>query len=110
MLTIRLAKAFAELNRSGVFAAQDFACCQSCGLRELPADADNYCFYHRQDGDDIRAALERGDAPKVYLNWGGDPQMIVQTLTTHGLEVEWDGNPDHRLKVRETTRKEPMRL
>lgn len=55
----RLDRAFAELERAGVVARQNFTCCQTCGHAEIGDEGDKlkapggrirgYTFYHSQD-------------------------------------------------------------
>jgi len=105
----RLDAAFAELERSGILARQDFTCCQSCGHAEIwdeavdPSAWRGYAFYHRQDTE---AAVEgRG----LYLGFGSTGGRaaetasigaeIVAALHAQGLAVDWDGDVRKRIGV-----------
>src|SRR5438270_13607378 len=80
----RLDAAFAELERAGIVARQDFSCCGNCGSSEIWDEMETvsrrgqrvrgYTFYHMQDTE---AAVEgRG----VYLGYGavqeGEPSAL----------------------------------
>lgn len=109
----RLDDAFAELNRGGIVCRQNFSCCGNCGVAEIgdemQAEAEaglkvrGYAFYHMQDTE---AAVE---GCGLFLNYGatdGDAvasedvgRKIADTLTRHGLTVQWDGSLQTRIGV-----------
>ena len=109
----RLDAAFAELDRRGIVARQDFSCCGTCGAGEIRAEMEEvvatgrpvrgYAFYHMQDTES--AAEGRG----LYLAYGaadegelaalGVAGEIVDTLRTQGLDVAWEGTWDKRIQV-----------
>jgi uncharacterized protein DUF6891 len=105
----RLDRAFAALDRSGVVARQNFACCRSCGFAEIgdevadPATAQGFVFFHNQDTE--RAA----DGGGLYLAYGSFRdedretaavgRRVVAALAAEGLTAEWDGSPDTRIAV-----------
>jgi hypothetical protein len=91
-----LNSAFRILRKQGVFAKQNFSCCQSCAWAEIssmPVVPENIVFYHRQDGQDL---TRRG---RVYLAWSGDGEGICEVLKSQGLKVEWNGSKDSRILV-----------
>ena len=90
-----LSKAFAELRKNGYFAKQNFLCCQSCVWAEL-TDAgvnENAVFYHNQDHQDFK----KGD--DLYLAWSGDGNYIAETLISFGMQINWDGTPNTKIKI-----------
>ena len=110
----RLDTAFAELERAGIVSRQNFTCCNNCGRSEIPDEIDaaaatglqvrGYTFYHMQDTE---RALE---GHTLHLSFGtpsgGDPsaalkigQEVATTLRLHGLSVDWDGTPAHRIGI-----------
>lgn len=109
----RLDAAFAELERSGILARQNFSCCCNCGSQEIRDEMNNatqlgqmvrgYTFYHMQDTE--RAVEGRG----VYLSFGSVEKgkevfleigsAIVDTIQRHGLSVEWNGTVEKRILV-----------
>lgn len=94
MSQTNLTKAFKELRKHGYFARQNFTCCQSCGWAEVPEDkSDTAVFYHNQD---YQSYKEGGD---LYLAWSGDGNLICSVLRENGLDVEWEGTPDVRIRV-----------
>lgn len=94
MSQTNLTKAFKELRKHGYFARQNFTCCQSCGWAEVPDDkGDKAVFYHNQD---YQSYKEGGD---LYLAWSGDGNLICSVLRENGLDVEWEGTPDVRIRV-----------
>lgn len=93
MVSQSVTKAFKALRKSGYFARQNFACCQSCGLAELPDGTANYVFYHSQDSDDLK------ESGTCHLAWGGDGAEIVKILNANGVKTEWNGSPDVRIKM-----------
>ncbi len=110
----RLDRAFAGLNRSGIVARQNFACCTNCGHAEIGAEIEDaekigtkvigYTFFHFQDTD---RAVAHGDLYLAYGDLAGDQnagvrigQTIVEALRRHGLAVEWNGSFDKAILVK----------
>jgi hypothetical protein len=89
----KLTKAFRILRRNGYFARQNWKCCQNCGCYALPKDTTNYVFYHKQDAEDLD---EHGSC---FLAWGGNGNLIVDVLQRCGIQTDWDGSDDSRIKV-----------
>ena len=96
----RIDDAFDALRKQGFFAKAHHTCCQSCGLAEIPDDKkDAYVFYHMQDADYLK---EDGIC---YLAWGGTVVIhdlghaICTALREAGLEVDWNGHENTRIKV-----------
>ena len=96
----RIDDAFAALREQGFFAKAHHTCCQSCGLSEIPEDKeDAYVFYHMQDAEHLK------DAGVCYLAWGGTVVVhdlghaICTALREAGLEVDWNGHEQTRIKV-----------
>lgn len=89
----KLRSAFEYLRGSGYFAEENWTCCQSCGLAELPEGTTKFVFYHQQDADGL---IERDG---LYLAWGGDAEEIMHALICHRLRVSWDGSPGSRIWV-----------
>jgi hypothetical protein len=110
----RLDRAFADLNRSGIVARQNFACCTNCGHAEIGAEVEDaeklgtkvtgYAFFHFQDTE---RAVVHGDLFLTYSDLAGDQtagvrigQNIVEALRRHGLAVEWNGSFDKAILVK----------
>jgi hypothetical protein len=109
----RLDAAFADLEKNGIVARQDFSCCTNCGSTEIWDEMEKtartgikvrgYTFYHMQDTE--RAA--EGDG--VYLAYGStiegaEPAVqiareIVATLHRYHLKTDWDGTYEKRIGV-----------
>ncbi|MBO4207877.1 DUF6891 domain-containing protein [Micromonospora echinofusca] len=100
----RLDAAFAELNRVGIVARQDFTCCRNCGEAEIGAELadtdEGYVFFHAQDTE--RAA----EGGALWLRYGATSgpatpvgQRVAETLTRHGLPVDWNGDPGRAIRV-----------
>ena len=93
----RIDDAFAALREQGFFAKANHTCCQSCGTAVIPDDKeDAYVFYHMQDADYLK---EDG---VCYLAWGSKLSagyLICTALREAGLEVDWDGSEQTRIKV-----------
>jgi hypothetical protein len=103
----RLTDAFCALDKAGIVARQDFACCQNCGVTEIgdgahgSAAARGYVFYHAQD-------VERAcDGEALWLAYGtfGTPPTaeigaeIAAALRAVDLPVDWDGSAGTRIRV-----------
>jgi hypothetical protein len=112
----RLDRAFGDLNRSGIVARQNFACCTNCGHVEIGAEIDaaeksgakviGYTFYHFQGTE---CAVELGDLYLAYSDLKGEEEAsvragrsIVDTLERHGLTVEWNGSFKQAILVKLT--------
>ena len=93
-----LTNAFAELRKNGYFAKQNFMCCQSCAWAELSEkEAEKVVFYHNQDYRDLKG----GD--DLYLAWAGNGNYIAETLIKFGMHIDWDGTPNTRIVVRNSS-------
>jgi hypothetical protein len=110
----RLDEVFAELERAGIVARQDFSCCGNCGSAEIWDEMEavsrrgqrvrGYTFYHMQDTE---AAVEEGG---IYLAFGAVQEgtapaleiarQVVETIQRHSLNVEWNGKCGNRIFVR----------
>lgn len=100
-----IAKAFSALREKGYFAEMHFQCCQSCGWAAVPEGQEKAVFYHDQDqfafGDEPGGDSDnRGNlVHPLYLAWSGDAKEIIECLSQHGLETEWDGTPEMRIAI-----------
>ena len=83
--------AFKELDAAGIFARQNFWCCQSCGWADVPDTAETAVFYHRQDTPGIKEG-------NLYLAHRGDTGAIVHILSRH-VNVHWDGTEYKRILI-----------
>lgn len=89
-----LTLAFEELRSLGYFAMQNFWCCQTCGWHALTDEqAKKAVFYHSQDAEDLRRKKE------CYLSWDGDGNEIISVLNKHGVETDWAGSKESRIKI-----------
>lgn len=104
--SLKLSAAFRAMRKAGLTARRNFSCCQSCGCYEICDDKKSklvYAFYHRQDEEDRRAGHD------FYIAYGGtkDDELSQQAgditsrcLKEAGLEVEWNGSVETRIKVK----------
>ncbi|MFH8785433.1 DUF6891 domain-containing protein [Streptomyces roseoverticillatus] len=111
----RVAAAFAALNGSGVTARMHFACCGNCAFTEIGGEAaegdHGFVFFYY---DDTRHAADGGGLLLTYGAHGEDGKdgeeggketaaavgrEVVAALTTAGLSVKWDGDPDRAIRV-----------
>lgn len=113
----KLDEAFAELDRKGIVARQNWTCCQTCGHAEMGYEIDDvresrtpdavrgYVFYHQQDSESCV------ESDKLYLAYGtpnGDEAAaaaiaheVVAVLRDHKLIVEWNGRIEKRICIKE---------
>lgn len=114
----KLNAAFHALNKMGLVAKQNHWCCQSCAGEDIYANITErmkqgqppplgVCFYHEQDAE------ERDAYEDFYLSFGeGHPtkedvpisqvevgRRVVGVLFEHGVETEWNGDVDTRIKI-----------
>ena len=85
----KVTSAFEVLRNAEYFAAQNFRCCTSCGLRAIPPQYHKYVFYHEQDHQHMVEGADR-----LYLRWAGDGNEIVAALQAAGLYATWPGSED----------------
>lgn len=109
----KLDEAFAELDRVGIVARQNFTCCQTCGHTEIGYEIDGaqeyrtvrgYVFFHSGDTEHVLGN------DKLYLAYGtpngkDDDAVqiayeVVATLRRYGLSVEWNGLIQKRICIR----------
>lgn len=103
----RLTTAFTLLEEAGFVARENFACCRSCGLAEIGAEAPpesrGFVFFHYQCTE--HAAAGHG----LSLYYGGFDgtedtttavgREVVAALERAGLATRWDGNPGTAIEV-----------
>jgi hypothetical protein len=99
----RLQQALTHLATDyGYFVTTDrkkLACCSNCGSTDVPDDAPGAVFWNIQgdgyafDGDGGYCEDDCSDwlQHALYLQWTGDPQLIIHTLRVAGFEVRWEG-------------------
>lgn len=89
-----LTPAFEELRSLGYFAMQNFCCCQTCGWNAITDEqAKKAVFYHGQDAEDLR---KKGEC---YVSWDGNGEEIISVFNKHGIQTEWNGNKETRIKI-----------
>jgi hypothetical protein len=110
--TPKINKAFNKLLDFNIAAKKDWACCQSCGHAEMDEYLNtfnknyrtgslklkNYIFFHDQDRD----CLNSGGY--TYLAYDLDEEakkIVVKVFKDCGLNPEWDGNQNKRIKITE---------
>lgn len=104
----RIDKAFDFLKQSGIFTAQDYWCCSSCG-HSAAADAmtqqktRGYVFYHEQDTE---RAIDGGGLMLAYGSYEGEDDKttavareICSALDRFGIPYEWNGSPSTRISI-----------
>ncbi len=110
----KLDAAFAELERKGIVARQNLACCTNCGSKDIRDEMEllsrrgqavrGGTFYHAQDTEAVvegqgihlaYCALEEGEDCALEI-----AREIVATIMRHGLPVMWDGKCETRIFVR----------
>ncbi|WIM93582.1 hypothetical protein ACTOB_005565 [Actinoplanes oblitus] len=82
-----LTLAFIELNRLGVLARENFACCGTCAAAEIHDERDDsrhwrgYLWYHQQDTE----SLAESETGSVYLGYGAYPPADLDRETFDAL-------------------------
>jgi hypothetical protein len=109
----RLDRAFAELEKEGIVARQNFWCCGTCGGDAIVDEIarankrchtfDGYTYFHEQDT--AIAVLGHG----LNLGYGTpdfDPKesvaiglLVVKALRKHGLKPQWSGDLEDHIHV-----------
>jgi len=108
----RLDLAFEKLEKSGIVARQNFACCQNCGHAEIGDEIEaarssravrGYVFYHMQDTEN---AAEQGGLYLAYGSESGEDEQAVAVgheikaaLEGVGLTIRWDGELSSRIYI-----------
>lgn len=104
----RIDKAFEFLDHAGIYSAQDYWCCSSCGhsaAAETMTERKTrgYVFYHEQDTE---RAVEGGGLMLAYGSYEGeDPKTeaiareICDTLDRFGIPHEWNGSASSRIFI-----------
>jgi hypothetical protein len=108
----RLDWAFAELDRAGIVARQNFTCCSTCGHCEIWDEieqareehpVEGYAFYHMQDTESAVAggglflaygAVENGEEALIAVG-----RKIVLAMERSGLRTEWNGKTNTRIQI-----------
>lgn len=104
----RIDAAFQELSSAGLFSAQDFTCCSSCGHSEAAGTmaetgARGYVFYHQQDTD---RAITGGGLLLAFGAYDGEPpsveaigREICGALDRFGIPHTWNGSGESRIQI-----------
>ncbi|MDI3284093.1 hypothetical protein [Polyangium sp. 15x6] len=104
----RIDAAFEDLTKRGIFTAQNFTCCSSCGHSEAwgamsETSARGYVFYHQQDtergvenGGLMLAYGAREDGPAAVEAVGRE---ICDALDRFGVPWTWNGKSDTRIEI-----------
>lgn len=109
----RLDEAFAELDRHGIVARQNFTCCQTCGHAEINTEiaktqqyrpVRGYVFFHWQDTE---SAVRSGYLYLAYGSVSGKEEEsaliareVVASLRRAGLEADWNGSVRTRICIK----------
>ena len=107
----RLDAAFADLDNSGIISLQNAGYTMSDGLGDIweafsrsgNGMPNGYCFYHEQDleravnGEGLTLAF--GDMEDTPAGKAEVARMILSTLRDHGINADWDGDPDRRIDI-----------
>lgn len=109
----RLDEAFAELDRHGIVARQNFTCCQTCGHAEINTEISKtqdyrpvrgYVFFHWQDTESaVRNAhlyLAYGSVSGKELESSLVAREVVGALRRAGLEAEWNDSVQTRILIK----------
>lgn len=114
-----IGEVFPKLRKEGMICRANFSCCQSCGGYEIAeyvtkmmekerAKVMGTVFWHRQDEEGLQ---ETGDMCLAFGQIGtqkfGDiglttvevGTMLVNELTKAGVDWEWNGTEDERVRV-----------
>ncbi|MBX3232238.1 MAG: hypothetical protein KIT84_19010 [Labilithrix sp.] len=114
----RLSDVFDLLEDSGIFARENYWCCQSCAYAaideeiaealEAGEEVRGYVYFHSQDTD---RAVESGELLLRFGGLSGEPlrlereatQQIGEEVTTAledaGFEVRWSGSPGEAITM-----------
>lgn len=103
----RIDAAFEDLTQRGIFTAQNFTCCSSCGHSEAwgtmsDSGARGYVFYHQQDTE---RGVEGGGLMLAYGSREGDDatqavgREICDALDRFGVPWNWNGSSDTRIAI-----------
>lgn len=108
----RLNSAFAELNRRGIVARQNFSCCVNCGFTEIWDEVDQdekqhpvigYVFYTVQSTEHV---IMSGQLQMAYGSIEEDESVlrkvansVVAELRRAGLNAAWGGTTEHPIVV-----------
>lgn len=85
---------FNEMRKYGYTAKQNFWCCQNCAWNALSdKESKKVVFYHQQDNDDIK------EFGFVFIAWKGNGKFIEKNAIACGLDVDWNGRKDTRMKL-----------
>ncbi len=111
--TPKINRAFKKLMDLNILAKKDWACCQTCGHYEMDEllkengtiyrgdkkiQLKNYVFFHDQDRDWLESD------GYTYLAYDLDEEakkIAIKVFAYYGLNPEWDGNQNKRIKITE---------
>jgi hypothetical protein len=110
----KLDEAFAELDRNGIVARQNWTCCQACGHTDIAYETGKtsvhrrvygYVFFHHGDAENVVNADHLYLAYGSVLNRSDDEAVavaheVVAVLRKHGFTVEWNGLIQKRIGIK----------
>ena len=117
----RLDAAFVELNSKLIIAIHNAGYMMSDGHEDVneiysrmpPGACRGYCFYHGQDVEGALSGrglfLAFGDMKNTEGGKSEVAQLIREILQSHGLFVEWDGDPNKRISIPRITWQRKLR-
>jgi hypothetical protein len=122
----RLTAAFTELNGAGIVARENFECCNTCARSAMGGEIEEengtraaeglppvhgFVFYHAQDADRLQPYLgfDAVGAESAEAK-GAVGREIVESLRRHGLEPEWNGDPEMKILGPSLVRRRTGRL
>lgn len=111
----KLDEAFAELDRNGIVARQNYTCCQTCGHTEIAYETGKtsvhrrvygYVFFHHGDAESVPSDGTLYLAYGSVLNRSDDGAIavahdVVAVLKKYGFTVEWNGMIQKRIGIRD---------
>lgn len=110
---VRLDRAFADLQKDGILARQNFWCCGTCGgdavvdeiarANKRKHTFDGYTYFHEQDtaiavlGHGLNLGYGTPDfEPKESVAIG---LLVVKALRKHGLKPQWSGDLEDHIHI-----------
>lgn len=112
-------KLFARLRKRGLFAKEDWTCCQSCGLHAADQEAkagQGIVFYHGQDaglafGGDAGKIISKRNRKELvenlWLSFAGDTyeqtrqiaEVVLEEASRVGVPAYWNGDIGTRIQI-----------
>lgn len=98
-----IVEALRKLEDKGYVIEPNYSCCSNCSVHELSQeygeDLEKFVYWHEQNEEAFDYDYNKELINTLHLGWGGDGREIVNVLRKAGIQTDWEGHPDYKIRV-----------